>query len=161
MAYDAAVATQYAEAVVADNVPLQTFLRTTIMRPGFLPILDEWEADIKATGQPPPNLVENQEYLDDLFAEANRYDDDAAALSAQGDEAKQHADDYIADDAVHGERPLLRRCHGVVLEPVHPLDPARRITRHAGLRRRRASPATPSPIDQAAVASGPKKPTIV
>ena len=65
------------------------------MRPGFLPILDEWEAVIAETGEPPPNLVENQEYLDDLFAEANRYDDEAAALSADGDEAKQHADDYI------------------------------------------------------------------
>lgn len=95
VAYDAAVATQYAEAVVAENVPLQTFLRQTIVRPGFLPILDEWQAFIDETGEPPPNLVENQEYLDDLFAEANRFDDDAAALSAQGDEAKQHADDYI------------------------------------------------------------------
>ncbi len=95
VAYDAAVATQYAVAVVGENVPLQTFLRETIVRPGFLPILDEWEAVIAETGEPPPNLVEDQEYLDDLFAEANRYDDEAAALSADGDEAKQHADDYI------------------------------------------------------------------
>ena len=58
MTYDAASVAQYAEAVVAGNEPLQTFLRASIIRPDFLPKLDEWQAYIDETGKPPPNLVE-------------------------------------------------------------------------------------------------------
>jgi hypothetical protein len=93
--YDAASVAQYAEAVVAGNEPLQAFLRASIIRPEFLPKLDEWQAYIDETGKPPPNLVEDTDYLGALFAKSNQYDDAALAASLEGDEAGRNADDYI------------------------------------------------------------------
>lgn len=93
--YDAASVAQYAEAVVAGNEPLQAFLRASIIRPAFLPQLDEWQAYIDDTGTPPPNLVEDPEYLGALFAEANEYDEAALAASLEADDAGRNADDYI------------------------------------------------------------------
>jgi len=95
VAYDAASVAQYAEAVVDGNERLQSFLRTSIIRPGFLPLLDEWQTYIDETGQAPPNLMENEEYLADLFAESTKYDEAALAASVEGDEAGRNADDYI------------------------------------------------------------------
>jgi hypothetical protein len=95
VAYDAASVAQYAEAVVDGNEPLQTFLRTSIIRPGFLPLLDEWQAFIDETGEPPPNLVENEAYLADLFAASTEYDEVALAATIEGDEAGRNADEYI------------------------------------------------------------------
>ena len=51
VAYDAASVAQYAEAVVDGNERLQTFLRSSIIRPAFLPMLDEWQTYIDETGQ--------------------------------------------------------------------------------------------------------------
>jgi len=95
VAYDAASVAQYAEAVVDGNERLQQFLRTSIIRPGFLPLLDEWQTYIDETGQAPPNLVENEDYLAGLFAESTEYDEAALASSIEGDEAGRNADDYI------------------------------------------------------------------
>ncbi len=95
VAYDATVATQYAQAVLNDDERLQSFLRQTIVRPGFLPIIEEWERIVEETGQVPPNLVDDQEYLDELFSEANRYDAEAEALTIEADAASATADDYI------------------------------------------------------------------
>ncbi|MGE5212020.1 MAG: hypothetical protein ACM3MM_12205 [Acidobacteriota bacterium] len=79
VAYDAASVSQYAQAVSTDNVNLQLFIRETIVRPAFVPILDSWEEQI-AAGELPTNLLENQEYLDALL-EPSR-DLDAKALAA-------------------------------------------------------------------------------
>jgi hypothetical protein len=93
--YDAASVAQYAEAVVAENDRLQAFLRATIIRPEFLPVVDEWEAIIDETGETPPNLVEDEEYLAALFAESTAYDEAALAATLEGEEAGANADDYI------------------------------------------------------------------
>jgi len=95
VAYDAASVAQYAEAIVDGNEPLQTFLRASIIRPAFLPLLDEWQAYIDETGEPPPNLVENEEYLSGLFAKSTEYDEVALAATIEGDDAGRNADDYI------------------------------------------------------------------
>jgi len=95
VAYDAASVAQYAEAIVDGNEPLQTFLRASIIRPAFLPLLDEWQAYIDETGEPPPNLVENEEYLSSLFAKSTEYDEVALAATIEGDDAGRNADDYI------------------------------------------------------------------
>lgn len=84
VAYDAASVAQYAEAVVAENERLQTFLRASIIRPEFLPIVDEWQAIVDETGEAPPNLVEDEDYLSDLFAESTAYDDAALTADARG-----------------------------------------------------------------------------
>ena len=95
VAYDAASVAQYAEAIVDGNEPLQTFLRASIIRPAFLPLLDEWQAYIDETGEPPPNLVENEEYLSGLFAKSTEYDEVALAATIEGDDAGRNADGYI------------------------------------------------------------------
>ena len=94
VAYDVSSVTQYAEAVVADNADLQLFLRQTIVRPGFLPILEEWQQQIDA-GELPTNLLQDEEYLTDLFAKSEGADGGALESSARSEEAGNTADDYI------------------------------------------------------------------
>lgn len=94
VAYDASSVTQYAEAVVADNADLQLFLRQTIVRPGFLPILEKWQQQIDA-GELPTNLLQDEEYLTDLFAKSELADVGALESSARSEEAGNTADDYI------------------------------------------------------------------
>jgi hypothetical protein len=94
VAYDSATVSQYAAAVSADDEPLQDFLRATLVRPGFLPVFESWEAQI-AAGEVPTNLLSDEEYLGDLFAAADEADAAAAAASVRSEEAGANADDYI------------------------------------------------------------------
>jgi hypothetical protein len=94
VAYDAAAVGQYAQSIAAKNVELQTFLRETIVRPGFLPIIDQWKGQLDA-GETPTNLLQNQEYLDELFADSAATDAKAIAATARSEEAGNTADDYI------------------------------------------------------------------
>ena len=80
---------QYAQSIAAENVELQTFLRETIVRPGFLPIIDQWKGQLDA-GETPTNLLQNREYLDELFAESAATDAKAIAATARSEEAGQH-----------------------------------------------------------------------
>lgn len=94
VAYDSAVVAQYARAVVDDSAELQQFLRETLVRPGFLPILEEWQAEVDA-GRFPANLLEDDEYLGDLFADSRESDAVAAAATTRSEEAGSYADEYI------------------------------------------------------------------
>jgi hypothetical protein len=94
VAYDAAAVSQYAQSIASKNVELQTFLRETIVRPGFLPIIDQWKGQLDA-GETPTNLLQNQEYLDELFADSAATDAKAIAATARSEEAGNTADDYI------------------------------------------------------------------
>jgi ABC-type Fe3+-siderophore transport system permease subunit len=94
VAYDAASVSQYAQAVSTDNANLQLFIRETIVRPRFLPILDSWEAQI-AEGELPTNLLQNQEYLDELLEPSRDLDAQALAATVASEEAGDTADDYI------------------------------------------------------------------
>jgi hypothetical protein len=95
VSYDASTVGTYAEAVIAGNDDLQSFLRTTLVRPGFLPIIDEWERQIAATDVNPENLFEDQAYLDSVYAPSSQLDADAAAASIRGEEANQNAQQYL------------------------------------------------------------------
>lgn len=94
VAYDAASVSQYAQAVSTDNANLQRFIRETIVRPAFLPILDNWEEQI-AAGELPTNLLQNQEYLDGLLTKSRDLDAKALAATVSSEEAGDTADDYI------------------------------------------------------------------
>ncbi len=94
VAYDAASVSQYAQAVSTDNVKLQRFIRETLVRPDFLPILDSWKAQTDA-GQLPTNLLQDQDYLDALLAPSKDLDAKALAASVRSEEAGNTADDYI------------------------------------------------------------------
>jgi len=95
VSYDSNMAAQYARAVVEGDEQLQRFYRETLIRPDFLPILDEWQSSAEAGNGPPPNLFEDQDYID---AELSDYQETAAkaqAKSAEGEEAGTNADDYV------------------------------------------------------------------
>ena len=138
VAYDAASVAQYAEAVVAGeraaaDVPADLDHparvppdRSTSGRP----IIDE-------TGKPPPNLVEDEEYLAgpvrgiDHVRRGRR-----SAATLEGDEAGRQRRRLHRDHAVHGERAVLRRCHRIVREPFDADRAAVDVGADARLRRR-------------------------
>ena len=94
VAYDAAAVSQYAQAVSSDDERLQRFIRETLVRPKFLPILDSWKAQTDA-GQLPTNLLEDQEYLGGLMAPSAAADAQALEASVRSESAGNTADDYI------------------------------------------------------------------
>ena len=94
VAYDSASVSQYAQAVSTDNVKLQRFIRETLVRPDFLPILDSWKAQTDA-GQLPTNLLQDQDYLGALLAPSKDLDAKALAASVRSEEAGDNADGYI------------------------------------------------------------------
>ena len=91
---DAATVAQYASAVADENQDLQDFLRATLVRPGFVPIFESWEAQL-AAGQTPTNLLADEEYLGEIFAASDALDAEAGQASLRGAEAGANADDYI------------------------------------------------------------------
>lgn len=93
-AYDAATVAQYAAAVAGENEALQDFLRATLVRPGFVPMFETWEAQI-AAGQTPTNLLADEGYLGELFASSDKLDAEAGEATVRSEEAGANSDDYI------------------------------------------------------------------
>lgn len=93
--YDAAAAARYAEAYLAEDERLMTFLTTTLVRPEFLPLLEAWEAQVEAGDGAPGNLFENEEYIGELFAESTELDEASLAATLTSDAAGETADDYV------------------------------------------------------------------
>ena len=94
VAYDAAAVGQFGQAVGAGNEDLQEFLRATIIRSGFEPILQQWRDEIDA-GMVPTNLLENDDYLQELFAKSDQLDADSLAAAQRSEEAGDNADGYV------------------------------------------------------------------
>lgn len=94
VAYDAAAVSQFGQAIASGNEELEAFLRQTIIRTGFEPILAQWREEVDA-GREPTNLLENRDYLEGLFAESDALDAEALAATQRSEEAGDHADDYI------------------------------------------------------------------
>jgi hypothetical protein len=95
VAYDANTTGQYAQAISEKNTALATFIRTNLVRPAFLPFLDEWEAEVRAGDGSATNVFENKAYLDAQFADstkATELSDASLALSAA---ASKHGQDYL------------------------------------------------------------------
>ena len=95
VSYDSATVGQYAAAVADDNQALQDFLRDTLVRPGFLPVFESWEAQV-AAGEKPTNLLADEEYLGDLFDASGAAEADAVAATVRSEAAGSNADDYIS-----------------------------------------------------------------
>jgi hypothetical protein len=94
VAYDSATVGQIAAATVTGNQEHLDFLRETLVRPGFVPVLQSWQAQI-AAGETPTNLLSDDDYLGDLFAASIAADAQAAAATVLSEEAGSNADDYI------------------------------------------------------------------
>jgi hypothetical protein len=94
VSYDSNIIAQYARAVSEGNTELQEFYRETLIRSEFLPVIERWQAATQ-NGDTPPNLLEDEAYID---GEMKTYRDTtakAAALSVEADEAGENADEYI------------------------------------------------------------------
>jgi hypothetical protein len=94
VAYDANIVAQYAQAVVQGDDNLAQFYRKNLVRPPFLPLLDQWQAEITAGGTP-TSLFQDQAYLDAQFSEYQKAVDQAEALSQQSQQASETSDEYV------------------------------------------------------------------
>jgi hypothetical protein len=94
VSYDTNTISQYANAAAAGNTDLKQFYRETLIRPDFLPLLDEWEEQV-AAGSNPENLLNDQSYLDTQLAPYRETEAQAEALSLEAQEAGNEADDYV------------------------------------------------------------------
>lgn len=64
--YDSSIIAQYATAARSGDQQLMDFFKTSLVRPEFLPTLENWEAQVRAGGTP-TSLFEDQAYLDAQF----------------------------------------------------------------------------------------------
>ncbi len=83
--YDSMMVAKYAEASQQGNVKLQQFYRQSVIRPEFLPVLDRWEAAVKA-GDPTVGVFEDKDYLAEQFAP---YEETVAAAEQATQESQQ------------------------------------------------------------------------
>jgi hypothetical protein len=94
VSYDTNTISQYANAAAAGNTELKQFYRETLIRPDFLPLLDQWEEQV-AAGANPENLLNDQNYLETQLAPYRETEASAEALSLEAQEAGNEADDYV------------------------------------------------------------------
>ena len=131
--YDASPVSQYAasdrcgERRAADRSSDET-----IVRPGFLPIIDQWKLQIEA-GEVPTNLLENQDYLDGVVRGSAAADAKALAASARGEKAGDTADDYIRLTLFFATALFFAGHHRIVQVPLRPAAAAERRRRHTRL----------------------------
>jgi hypothetical protein len=94
VSYDSNIISQYANARAADDANLMRFYRETLIRPEFLPIVDEWEQQV-AAGETPENLLQDDDYRDAQLAPYRETQARAEALSLEAQQAGNEADDYV------------------------------------------------------------------
>lgn len=93
--YDSNVLVAYAQAVAADQPALAEFVRTTLMRPEFAPVLETWEEEVEAdTAQLSP-IPANEDYIATLFAGADAAEQSAVDAAARAAEAGSNAEAYL------------------------------------------------------------------
>ena len=95
IAYDAEITLQYAAAVTNGDDKLATFIRESLVRPPYLPYLDEWEAQVKAGDPAATNLFTNEQYLNEQWAASKVPAAEADAAILRSEEASQNVRDYL------------------------------------------------------------------
>ena len=94
-AYDANVAIAFAEAYLSNNTQKLQFLRQALVRPDFLPILEEWRDATEAGDDSVVSLFANEDYLASLFGVADATTALAEAAIARSNDASEHGDAYL------------------------------------------------------------------
>ncbi len=92
--YDTTVVTQYAAALSAGDQRLVDFYLTSLVRPKFLPIIDEWTTQVR-NGETPANLLSNQAYVDEQLAGYTKADAAAEGFTLEAGQASEHADAFV------------------------------------------------------------------
>jgi hypothetical protein len=95
VSYDSNMVVQYAEAVSSGDDDLAQFLRTTLIRPEFLPVIDRWEQEIAAGREAPTNLLEDEEYREAQLGQYRTAQAEADARSVEAEAASSTASDYV------------------------------------------------------------------
>jgi hypothetical protein len=94
VSYDSSALGQYAVAYRSGDEKLLQFYRSSLMRPGLLPFLDAWVAEVKA-GRTPENLLSNATYTDQVMSPYNAASARTADLERQSNEAGTVAQRYL------------------------------------------------------------------
>ena len=94
VSYDSNMIAQYARAVSEGNERLQEFFKVSLIRPAFLPTLEQWEQEV-ADGGSPRNLISDEEYLEEQLSGYRDTEARAQAMTVESDEAGSNADDYV------------------------------------------------------------------
>lgn len=94
VAYDASLLADYAQAVATEEDRLAQFYRSSLVRPQFLPLLEQWEDEV-AAGRAPENLFEDEEYLDSQFGPAFEVQAKSEAVTQDSQAAGRSADAYV------------------------------------------------------------------
>jgi len=94
VAYDATIAAMYAQALANDQPDLQRFYRENLVRPEFLPVIEQWE-EAAANDEPLVNLLENEEYVQAQFADSQAADVAAEEALARSQEASDNAASFV------------------------------------------------------------------
>jgi len=94
VSYDSSMIAQYAQAVQAKNTQLVAFYRATLIREELLPVIDRWEAQIRAGGTP-TRLIDDTSYMDAQLGPYRTATAKADASSKQALEAGDISHDYV------------------------------------------------------------------
>jgi hypothetical protein len=94
LTYDTSTISQYAEAVADEQIELAAFVRNSIAREEFVPILDEWR-DTALAGGTPTRLLDDEDYLKKLLGPYEVSLANAEELANGSDEANSTADSYV------------------------------------------------------------------
>jgi hypothetical protein len=92
--YDSSMIAKYAEAVQAGNTKLVSFYRATLIRKEMLPVIDRWEAEIKA-GETPTRLIDDASYVNTQLGPYRAATAKADALNKVALQAGATSHDYI------------------------------------------------------------------
>jgi hypothetical protein len=95
VSYDSTVAAKYAEASQQGNTALTQFYRRSVVRPDFLPVLDRWEAAVRA-GDAAVGAFQDQAYLTAQFADYTQATAQALQAADESRQAGEIANGYIA-----------------------------------------------------------------
>jgi len=93
-AYDATIAAMYAEAVSEQNTRLVEFYRENLVRPEFLPVIEQWE-DQARNGQPLTKLIDDPAYLESQFGESQALATEADAKGDEGNQASENSASFV------------------------------------------------------------------
>ena len=94
VSYDANLIGRYAEATQSGNTTLAQFYRTNLVRPDFLPVLDQWETQVRA-GQTPTSLFEDPAFLTAQFGDYQKTVGQAESLTQASQQAEATAGAYV------------------------------------------------------------------
>lgn len=96
LSIDADLFTDWVTAYSEGNQELQSFYETNLMRPDFIPYLEEWIASEPLQNENAlRNPIVNETYQQELLAESERLRAQAEAKFDEATDANQTGDDYI------------------------------------------------------------------